>query len=164
MYDARVLQARYPSVSAFYKKFGFCLLHSPTKVKNWNENYLNPFTDINKIYKQECTDMLKQIYPENDEHEIHHTVMFNAVLRRGPGSKNNFYAEGVHQDYGLSDKEYRQSLDAYGGKYMTEPFDKHWSKDVIKGMKGIVFWRPILNQKPLKHLPLTVLDRNTVKM
>ena len=49
IYDARVLQARYPSAGAFYKKYGFCLLKSPTKVKDWNENYLNPLTDIQNL-------------------------------------------------------------------------------------------------------------------
>ena len=53
IYDARALQAKYPSATEFYKKYGFCLLQSPTKVKNWNQNHLNPFTDISKIYHKE---------------------------------------------------------------------------------------------------------------
>lgn len=28
-------------------------------------------------------------------------------------------------------------------------------------MTGVVFWRPILMEKPLTHMPLCVLDRNT---
>mgnify|MGYP000974055593 CR=1 FL=1 len=104
IYDARTLQAKYPSPGAFYKKFGFCLVKSPTKVKNWNENYLNPFTDITKIYHKEVIDIINEVYDiENPETDIDFNEISqnHAVLRRGPGSKNNFYAEGIHQDYGL---------------------------------------------------------------
>lgn len=29
-------------------------------------------------------------------------------------------------------------------------------------MRGIVFWRPIENEKPLTHMPLCVLDPNSL--
>jgi hypothetical protein len=74
-------------------------MQSPTKVKNWNENYLNPFTDIGKFYHKETRDNLEKIYDiknpstETDFFEVNQQY---AVMRRGPGSKNNFYALGIH--------------------------------------------------------------------
>ena len=53
VYNARELQAKYSSIREFFETYGFCLLDSPTKVKNWNENYFNPFTDITKFYHKE---------------------------------------------------------------------------------------------------------------
>ena len=35
-----------------------------------------------------------------------HTRTPGAVLKRGPGSLNNFYGTGVHQDYGLTPEAY----------------------------------------------------------
>lgn len=53
VYNARQLQANYSSPRECFEKHGFCLLYAPTKVKNWNENYFNPFTDITKHYHGE---------------------------------------------------------------------------------------------------------------
>jgi hypothetical protein len=39
--DARVLQATYSSPAECFKKHGFCLLDSKTKVKEWNADWLN---------------------------------------------------------------------------------------------------------------------------
>jgi hypothetical protein len=58
-------------------------------------------------------------------------------------------------------------LEAYAGawaKPLVDPIVRDWKKDIMLAFKGIVFWRPILNEKPLVHMPLTVLDRNTVKI
>ena len=94
VYNARELQAKYNSPYEMFKTYGFCLLNSPTKVKNWNENYFNPFTDINKFYHQETKDNLNKVFDIDNQKDIEffEVTQNNAVLRRGPGSKNNFYA------------------------------------------------------------------------
>jgi len=70
IYNARELQAKFDSPHEFFKKYGFCLLHSPTKVKNWNENYLNPFSDINKYYHKETRDNLDKIFDIDNQKDI----------------------------------------------------------------------------------------------
>jgi hypothetical protein len=58
-------------------------------------------------------------------------------------------------------------LEAFAGqwaKHLVDPIVKDCKKDIMLAFKGIVFRRPILNEKPLVHMPLTVLDRNTVKI
>ena len=77
---------------------------------------MNPFTDITKIYHKEVIDILNEVYDiENPETVIdfHEITQNHGVLRRGPGSKNNFYAEGIHQDYGLEFKDFKDSMLAY---------------------------------------------------
>ena len=83
-------------------------------------------------------------------------------MRRGPGSKNNFYAQGIHQDYGLTPEKFHDVLIAYANKSFADMWMKKFNKDVITGMRGVVLWRPILMDKPLTHMPLCVLDPNTV--
>ena len=107
--------------------------------------------------------MLKQLYPETDSIQVNDTFMYNAVLKRGPDSNYNYYSSAIHQDYDHAVENYKQSLSCFA-PIMVDMFNGHWDKDVVKGMSGIVFWRPIQNEKPLKHMPLTVLDRNTVKI
>ena len=88
----------------------------------------------------------------------------NAVMRRGPGSKNNFYAQGIHQDYALDASSFFDACVAYGGKMYADSWMKKYNKDVVLGMRGVCFWRPILMEKPLTHMPLAVLDPNTVSV
>jgi len=85
-------------------------------------------------------------------------------LRRGPGSKNNFYANGIHQDYTFKAESYYDAVVAFAGKWAGDPWLKNYQKDVILGMKSVCFWRPILMEQPLTHMPLAVLDPNTVKV
>ena len=62
IYNARELQAKYDSPAEFFKTYGFCLMNSPTKVKHWNENYFNPFTDISKYYHKETRDNINKVF------------------------------------------------------------------------------------------------------
>ena len=88
-------------------------------------------------------------------------------MRRGPGSKdNNPYSARIHQDYALTEQDFKETLKAIGGNYadyMTDAYQKMWDDPMIQQMKGIVFWRPILMKNPLKSNPLCMLDPNTVK-
>lgn len=67
--------------------------------------------------------MLNNVYEiDNPDTEIdfHEISQNNAVLRRGPGSKQNFYSEGIHQDYGLNITSFTQSLTANVGKFLAD--------------------------------------------
>ena len=142
-------------------------MQSPTKVKNWNENYLNPFTDISKFYHKETSDNLEEIHDiknPSTETDFFGVNQEYAVMRRGPGSKNNFYALGIHQDYALTPEHFSTAQEAYGGKALADKWNKKFNKDVITGMRGVVMWRPILMDEPLTNMPLCVLDPNTVSV
>lgn len=70
----------------FFKKYGFCLINSPTEVKDWNEDYFNPTTDISKHYHAEVTAMANKIYETDPDYDFYKIDMHFAVLKRGPGS------------------------------------------------------------------------------
>ena len=141
-------------------------MHSPTQVKTWNENYFNPFTDIAKFYHKETQDNLDKIYNVDNEKEFEffEVTQLNAVLRRGPGSKNNFYAQGIHQDYAMSAEHFHSATLAYSNQTYADNWLKKFNKDVVTGMRSVCLWRPILMDKPLTHMPLCVLDPNTVSV
>ena len=50
-----------------------------------------------------------------DDIEIQSVNQECAVIRRGPGSKTNHYAAGIHQDFGLKPEDYHANLVAYTG-------------------------------------------------
>ena len=50
IHDARALQATYPSASAFFEEYGFCLLKHKTAVKEWNTKMENVDNDIVNVY------------------------------------------------------------------------------------------------------------------
>lgn len=160
---------------AFFKNKGFSLMEHLTSVLQWNEDYFKGTacmgmvklsgSDISNKYAPEVEEIIRNVLLP--EYNIIEAECYNAVLRRGPGSQNNFFGSGVHQDYGLSLEDYRRNLVAWdkSGGYMVKAFDKKWGRPEVKGVMMINFWRPILNytkEKPLRRKPLAVCDPASV--
>mmetsp|Transcript_16033 Transcript_16033/g.40215 ORF Transcript_16033/g.40215 Transcript_16033/m.40215 type:complete len:390 (+) Transcript_16033:22-1191(+) len=165
MHNARLIQEAWKGDKAsFFDKHGFVLIKAPTKVKDWNEDYLNEETDISKIYHQEIETLIREVlFPEDTE--FTKIDQQHAVLRRGPSSKANFYGNGVHQDYCLTIDQVKRSSEAYVGgeelQEMNDTFDAALQDSDT--FCTVCFWRPINMEKPLLNNPLCVLDRSTLK-
>jgi len=73
------------------------------------------------------------------------------------------YANGIHQDFGVGDKEYEHNVACYNEESGRE-FRNYYDKEDVKGMSAVVLWRPILMDGPCTHKPLVVCDATSVKM
>ena len=82
-------------------------------------------------------------------------------MRRGPGSRNHFYSEGVHQDYCFGPEKYYQSIHAQKNLQAANDWKMKWDDPIIKGMVVICFWRTINMQDPLRYRPLCFCDPAT---
>ena len=81
-----------------------------------------------------------------------------AVLRRGPGTKQPlyaqgipppFYSHGVHQDYGLTPDEYQMQVTAYGDEKYGKEWRTRFDDESVKGMTLLCLWRPVHMQQPV---------------
>ena len=170
VHDARpFFKADSPDFGALecFKARGFALLPHETKVKDWNEDYMlgmfNPLrnNDIKHKYAPEIEYIIRNVLLP-DYHCLD-VQCHGAVLKRGPGSKNNFYGTGVHQDYGMVPEDMHDSLQCFGGDWTVKNFDKWYDKEECTGVMVINFWRPIDLSAPLTDKPLAVCDPHTVK-
>ncbi|KAL7551862.1 hypothetical protein ACHAWF_015080 [Thalassiosira exigua] len=161
--DARSIQNDDADISAFFNARGFYLLPHRTGVTVWNESYIKPFgSDISNIYIKEVESIIRnKLLPD------YHVVEVDgppAVLRRGPGSKNNFYGSGVHQDYGLTFEDYKNGVSAFdptGFGFLANDIQKKYDRKEVCGMMVINFWRPVegyTKENPLLTKPLAVCD------
>jgi len=182
VHDARVLQegpalsslSREKAALLFHAK-GFCCLPHETAVQDWNEDYMQGMlckgalkgvgSDISNIYGPEVEELIRNVLLR--DYNVVEVVLNNAVLRRGPGSKNDFYGSGVHQDYGLSMEDYKASLASFDSTgYMVKAVETKYQNPQVTGMMVINFWRPILNytrDQPLLTKPLAVCDPSSVE-
>jgi len=53
---------------------------------------------------------------------------------------------------------------AYANSMVAKLWKMQWDHKQVDGLIGVVFWRPIEMEHPLKHMPLTVCDKNTVRV
>lgn len=126
----------------------------------WNEDYLNADTDINKYYHGEIESLIReQLFPPGTDLK---TNQLNAVLRRGPRSKQLLYGTGVHQDFAYTFEHYKEFLSAFGATDFNA-LDENFKNCEI--FTVICFWRPIHMAETTKLInnPLAVLDCNSVK-
>ena len=123
-------------------------------------------SDISRVYATEVESILRNtILPDYDVIEVDCPP---AVLRRGPGSRNNFYGSGVHQDYGLTFQDYITGVSAYDPSgYAIKSIQEKYDRDEVKGIMVINVWRPIggyVAEIPMMYKPLAVCDPATVKV
>lgn len=149
--NARLKQDSYESPAAFFKEHGFCLLNSPTKVKDWNDDYDKKVCDITEIYNPECEAMLRNdVFPTADYGEIIDMHMLNIVLRRGRGTKRTGYIPVVHQDFGRGRDAFIHNLNAYGAKIQPDGkngWPARFDREEVKNYMMLNFWRPTNMEK-----------------
>ena len=163
VHNARLLQTPDVNKVEFFHKHGFVLLNKRTKVKDWNTEETNKESDITKIYHGEVEELIRnELFPAG--HPIKEIEQPHGVLRRGKNSKMNFYALGIHQDYGDDPLDYQGAIGAYSGPEAQKRKKDQFDDEGCTGMSVICFWRPINMEAPLLHNPLAVLDCSTVEL
>lgn len=83
-------------------------------------------------------------------------------MRRGKGTAVDFYAMGVHQDYGVNEKEFVAGNKAYGGEWLENYYNSKFDRAECTGHTNLVFWRVTNMEGPCQYKPLAVCDPNTV--
>ena len=76
------------------------------------------------------------------------------LVRRGPGS--NPYAQGVHQDHGLTPDDYMESLEAFSTPEYAQSWRAHYDQPDVAGYMVLNFWRTVYMDQPLQHMPLAI--------
>jgi len=142
-----------------------CLSHK-SRCTDWHEDYFKgmflPRTnEIFDFYAKEVEGIIRNtLLPE------YHIILVDphrAVLRRGPGSNNNFYGTGVHQDYGVTMEDVQENIACYDTSgYMVKQMKEQWDQKDVTGFMMINFWRPVDMKQPLEYKPLAFCDPNSV--
>ena len=156
--DARPLQAG-AGEAAFLKEHGFVLLPHSSQVRDWDSGGATPYAqnDIARIYMPEIDAVIRQRLLPGLSLEIEQGPY---LVRRGPNA--NGYAQGIHNDYGLTPDDYQESLEAWSTPEYAAAWRQRFDRRDVAGFMVINFWRTVYMDAPLKHLPLTVCDPRTV--
>jgi hypothetical protein len=152
IHDARRLQADARSEAAFFDAHGFVLLPHATAVRDWDK-------DVAALYLPEIEAVIRQRLLPGHPVEIQQSPF---LLRRGRGTSTPFYAEGVHQDFGLTPDDYEKNVAAFAGAEMARRWRGRFERDDVAGFMAIDFWRTTNMAGPLRHMPLTLCDPTSV--
>ena len=87
---------------------------------------------------------------------------FGPVLRRGPGTANPNYANGAHQDYGLTVDDFEHDVAAFTSPEVGRKWSERYESDDVAGYMVLDFWRTAGMAGPLEHMPLALCDPASV--
>ena len=77
------------------------MLKHETKCKEWNDDVTILKNEITDIYNPECEALLReQLFTSEEFGQVVEFGKNNVIKRRGPGTKSNWYAKIIHQDFG----------------------------------------------------------------
>jgi hypothetical protein len=150
--DARALQAGAESEAAFFDAHGFVLLPHATKVRDWDK-------DVAALYLPEIETIVRKRLLPDRRVEVQQGPF---LLRRGRGTATPFYANGVHQDHGLTPQDYEQNVGAFAGAEAARWWRLRFDRDDVAGFMAIDFWRTTNMAEPLRHMPLALCDPTSV--
>ena len=158
IHDARALQESCVSASHCFEKYGFALLKSHSSVPDWDA----PPDDVAEQYHGEVESLLREQLMPNLTFQLD-KAGGRIYQRRGPGTPNEGYAGGVHQDYGFGPESIEDLLRAAGERY-AEIWRTRFDSEDILAYSILCFWRTVNMGEPLRHRPLVVCDPNTVSL
>ena len=181
VFDGRVLQAQEDdgsefAESQFFSRHGFVLLDHKSAVQNWDSGAFGPADAIdvghsrvqdeyqgeNEIESKYCAEVESLIRERLLPNKNIQVEQPNEVLRRGEGTANPFYGGVVHNDYGLYADDFEDNLESFSTKEVAVDWRNRYEQDDVIGFMLINFWRTVHMLKPLKHMPLGVLDSSSV--
>ena len=159
----------------FFHKHGFVLLPHRSSVQNWDSGAFGPTdalqvgdrhkatsegeNEIESRYWAEVENLIRtKLLPGSNVH----IQQPNMVLRRGKDTAHPFFGLGVHNDYGVSAEDFQENMQSYGSDEPAQQWRDFYESDNVQGFMVINFWRPVNMSKPLEHMPLAVLDSNSV--
>jgi hypothetical protein len=157
--DARGFQGEGVPEADFFEQYGFVLLRHESAVTDWNVESDPSATGGVRIYPAEIEAVIRSRLLPARRIEIQQNPF---VVRRGRGTANPAYGNGVHQDFGLTPEDYRQSIEAFTSPEIARYWRARYDREEVEGFVMLDFWRTTGMDRPLKHMPLAFCDPNSV--
>ena len=152
--DARPLQARAESDAAFFEAHGFALLQAPSRVRDWGDEEA-----VRGVYMPEVEAMVRErLYPGRGLR----LSQPPRVMRRGAGTDNPEYGDGVHSDFGVRAEDFAHNVAAFAGPEAAAQWQAGFAVEGVTGFVMLDFWRTTGMDGPLRHMPLAVCDPASV--
>ncbi|MBV9881663.1 MAG: hypothetical protein JO276_01490 [Sphingomonadaceae bacterium] len=149
--DARALQARTESEAACFAAHGFALLPHASAVRDWDN-------EVAALYLPEIEAVIRERLLPGRRLEIQQSPF---LVRRGRGTGTP-YANGVHQDHGLTAGDYENNVTAFAGAEIGRRWRRRFDREDVAGFMAIDFWCTTNMAGPLRHMPLALCDPNSV--
>jgi hypothetical protein len=151
--DARDLQAGASSEAAFLAEHGFVLLPHRTGVGDWDR-------DIDRIYLPEIDAIVRErLFPGR---RVEVQQMTAGLLRRGRGTGNAVYADGIHSDAPLTAELYAENVRAFASPEAEQWWRRNYDRPEVAGFVNLDFWRITNMAGPLRHMPLALCDPSSL--
>lgn len=149
--DARVLQTG--EAHEYLAANGFVLVDHVSQVADWESGASQDpgKNDILRVYMPEMEALIRDRLLPDRRLEIRQGPY---LVRRGPGS--NPYAQGVHQDHGLTPDDYMESLEAFSTPEYAKSWRARYDQPDVTGFMVLNFWRTVYMDQPLQHMPLAI--------
>lgn len=152
IHDARKLQANGASEAELFAQNGFVLLSHVTIVKDWD--------DVPSAFCDEIEEIIRARLLPGKRLEIQQRPF---PMRRGRGTANPQYAQGVHSDGPLTAELYAANVGAFAGERAQKWWlERYWCEDVA-GFMSVDFWRTTNMEGPLHHMPLALCAPNSLQ-
>jgi len=152
IHDARALQAGAESEAAFFDAHGFVLMPHATRMRDWDR-------DVADLYLPEIEAVIRERLLPGRRVEVQQGPF---LLRRGRDTGTPFYANGVHQDHGLTPDDYARNVGAFAGPNAEQWWRNRFHGEDVAGFMSIDFWRTTNMAGPLRHMPLALCDPTSV--
>jgi hypothetical protein len=151
--DARALQeSEGVSEAEFFRRHGFVLLPHVTGVRDWDR-------DFEAHYRLEIETVIRERLLPGRRVEIQQGP---DVLRRGHGTANPDYANGVHSDGGIGLDDYVHNIGAFSNEQGAQGWRTMYERPEVAGCLWIDFWRTTNMAGPLEHMPLALCEPASV--
>jgi hypothetical protein len=153
--DARALQASEAlSEAEFFRRHGFVLLPHVSAVRDWDN-------DFETHYRAEIDSVIcERLFPGRRV-EIQQGP---DVLRRGRGTGNPDYANGVHSDGGIGLDDYVHNIGAFANEPAAQWWRSKYERPEVAGCVWLDFWRTTNMAGPLEHMPLALCEPASVEV
>jgi hypothetical protein len=124
---------------------GFVLLSHVTVVKDWD--------DVPSSFCNEIEEVLRTRLLPGKRIEIQQRP---TPMRRGRGTANPQYAQGVHSDGPLTAELYAANVGAFAGEQAQKWWLERYRREDVAGFMSVDFWRTTNMGGPLHHMPLAI--------
>lgn len=150
--DGRALQANGASEAELFAENGFVLLSHTTVVKDWD--------NVPAAFCGEIEEIIRTQLLPGKRVEIQQSP---TPMRRGRGTANPQYAQGVHSDGPLTAELYSGNVRAFAGEQAQRWWLERYHRDDVAGFMSIDFWRTTNMAGPLQHMPLALCAPNSLR-
>ena len=150
--DGRAMQANGASEAELFAENGFVLLHHVTAVTDWD--------NVPPAFCTEIEELIRTRLLPGRRVDVQQAP---SPMRRGRGTPNPQYAQGVHSDGPLTPALYAENVAAFAGEQAKKWWLEQYQRDDVVGFMSIDFWRTTNMKEPLQHMPLAVCAPNSLQ-